>query len=483
MSIQAKSPLVPSLPVAELLLRIRNRTAHIGVVGLGYVGLPLAVEFGGTFRVTGFDIDRQRVANIKRGESHIIDVPSARILSLVKQGTFDASADYNGVADCDAIVICVPSPLAKSKAPNVSYIERAAESIASNLRPGQLVVLASTTYPGTTDEVLLPLFASQGLELDRDFLLAFSPERVDPGNKHYSINKIPTVVGGCSALSTIAATELYDAVMEHVHPVSSARAAEASKLLENTFRLVNIGLVNEIAQLCAHLGIDTSEVIEAAATKPFGFMPFHPGPGAGGHCIPVDPLYLSWRARQQGFHPGLIELADKVNSEMPDHVVRLASDALNEQGKALKGARVLLLGVAYKENIDDARQSPAIPIVDRLRAKFADVSYHDSYIRRLHIDLEEMPEWRPRRASLPLERRRRLSEASSSRVGRRRDDWLESVPLTDQAIARADCIIILTKHDGVDYGRVVRLASVVIDTRNATAYEQRLASGAKVIRL
>jgi UDP-N-acetyl-D-glucosamine dehydrogenase len=328
--------------------------------------------------------------------------------------------------------------------------------IQERLRRGQLVILESTTYPGTTDEVLLPMFEEGGLKLDHDFLLAFSPERVDPGNPKFRTDNIPKVVGGCTENSTEVAAAMYGQIVKQVHTVASARVAEAAKLLENTFRAVNIGMANEMARLCYHLGIDTWEVIRAAATKPFGFMPFYPGPGLGGHCIPLDPHYLSWKARQHGFESRFIGLADEVNSRMPEHVVQLVADGLNDEAKPLKGSRVLLLGVAYKKDIDDVRESPALSIIDRLRAKGSDVRYHDPYVAEVRFD-----------------------DAHTEGGG----EPLRSVELTDSELSSSDCVVIVTDHSSIDYGRVCALSRVVVDTRNALNGEVRKASCAKVIRL
>ncbi len=371
----------------EIKKLIASRSARVGVIGLGYVGLPLLVEFAANgFRAVGFEVDQKKAAAINRGESYIGDVEGRAVRELVAAERLRATTDFDELAACDAVVICVPTPLRKTKEPDISYILAAAMEIRERLRRGQLVVLESTTYPGTTDEVLLPMFEEAGLRLDEDFLLAFSPERVDPGNPQFKTDNIPKVVGGCTPDSTAAAAALYGAIVKEVHAVTSARVAEAAKLLENTFRAVNIGMANEMARLCYHLGIDTWEVIRAAATKPFGFMPFYPGPGLGGHCIPLDPHYLSWKARQHGFESRFIGLADEVNSGMPEHVVRLVWDGLNEEGKALKGSRVLVLGVAYKKDIADVRESPALSIIDRLRAKGAEVRYHDPFVGEVRFD-------------------------------------------------------------------------------------------------
>src|SRR2546421_7454688 len=371
----------------ELINLIKDKRAHVGVIGLGYVGLPLLTEFARKgFAASGFEVNEAKVATINSGESYIGDVASSAVKELVDSEKLHATTDFGELKDCDAIIICVPMPLRKTKEPDVSYILAAAEEITKRLRRGQLIVLESTTYPGTTDEVLLPMFEGTGLKLDEDFLLAFSPERVDPGNPEFQTHNIPKVVGGVTDDSTEAATTLYSQIVQSVHSVSSARVAETAKLLENTFRAVNIGMANEMARLCYALGIDTWEVIRAAATKPFGFMPFYPGPGIGGHCIPLDPHYLSWKARQHGFDSRFIGLAEGVNSRLPGHVGPLVSDGLNDAEKPLKGSRVLLLGVAYKKDINDVRESPALSIIDLLRAKGARVSYHDPFVSEVRFD-------------------------------------------------------------------------------------------------
>ncbi len=366
---------------------ITDKRARIGVIGLGYVGLPLAVEFAQAgLAAIGFEVDHSKASEINAGRSYIGDVHPAIVSQMVEAGRLRATTEFADLKDCDAIIICVPTPLRKTKEPDISYILAAAEEIQKNLRRGQLIVLESTTYPGTTDEVLLPIFEATGLKLDEDFLLAFSPERVDPGNPQFQTHNIPKVVGGCTEDSTAAAAHLYSQVVKDVHAVSSARVAEAAKLLENTFRAVNIGMANEMARLCYALGIDTWEVIRAAATKPFGFMPFYPGPGIGGHCIPLDPHYLSWKARQHGFDSRFIGLAEEVNSRMPEHVVRLVADGLNDEKKAVNGSRILLLGVAYKKDINDVRESPALSIIDLLRAKGAEVRYHDPFVEEVSFE-------------------------------------------------------------------------------------------------
>lgn len=441
----------------QIISLITEKRARVGVIGLGYVGLPLLTEFAAHgFKATGFEVDAKKTARINSGDSYIGDVSSSLLARLVKDNLLHATTDFDQLKDCDAIIICVPTPLRKTKEPDVSYILSAADEIKKRLRSGQLIILESTTYPGTTDEVLLPMFEETGLKLDEDFLLAFSPERVDPGNKQFQTNNIPKVVGGVTDDSTLTAAHLYSQIVREVHAVSSARVAEAAKLLENTFRAVNIGMANEMARLCYALNIDTWEVIRAAATKPFGFMPFYPGPGIGGHCIPLDPHYLSWKARQHGFDSRFIGLAEEVNSRMPEHVVQLVSDGLNDERKALKGARVLLLGVAYKKNIDDVRESPALSIIDRLRAKGADVRYHDPFVKEIRFD-----------------------DAHTEGGG----EPLVSEPLTDEVLRGADCIVIVTDHSGIDYSRVCRLAPLIVDTRNALNGELRRDSSARIIRL
>jgi UDP-N-acetyl-D-glucosamine dehydrogenase len=441
----------------ELIDSINSRRARVGVIGLGYVGLPLLVELARQgFDGTGFEVDERKAAEINAGRSYIGDVQSSAVGELTGAGRLRATTDFQHLKDCDAIIICVPTPLRKTKEPDVSYILAAAEEIKKNLRHGQLVVLESTTYPGTTDEVLLPMFEETGLKLDQDFLLAFSPERVDPGNPQFQTHNIPKVVGGCTDDSTEAAAALYGQIVREVHPVTSARVAEAAKLLENTFRAVNIGMANEMARLCYALDIDTWEVIRAAATKPFGFMPFYPGPGIGGHCIPLDPHYLSWKARQHGFDSRFIGLAEEVNSRMPDHVVTLVADGLNDERKSVKGSRVLLLGVAYKKDIDDVRESPALSIIDRLRAKGADVRYHDPFVAEVRF------------------------EEAHTEAGK---EPLSSVPLTDDELRAADCVVIVTNHSAVDYARACALSKLIVDTRNALGGELRRTSRARIIRL
>ena len=434
-----------------ILHKLNERSAVVGVIGLGYVGLPLAVEFGRAgLRVIGFDLDQSRVDAINHGQSYIPDVPTEMVALLASRGTLSAATNFSRLAETDAVIICVPTPLRKTKEPDISYILAAAEQVKIHLHSTQLVVLESTTYPGTTDEVLLPMLEETGLKLDEDFFLAFSPERVDPGNKHFQTHNIPKVVGGVSPRSTEIAAALYQTIVNEVHKVSGARVAETTKLLENTYRSVNIALVNEMAQLCYQLGIDSWEVIGAAATKPFGFMAFYPGPGIGGHCIPLDPHYLSWKARLHGFEARFIGLAEEVNSHMPAHVVQLVQGGLNSHRKAVNGARVLILGVAYKRDINDVRESPALAIVDQLMHKGAEVSYHDPFVPEMKLDGRES---------------------------------LSSVPLTDSALSSCDCAVIVTDHSDFDYSRVVKLAPLVIDTRNATRRLSTPEHEEKIIRL
>jgi UDP-N-acetyl-D-glucosamine dehydrogenase len=434
-----------------ILNKLNERSAVVGVIGLGYVGLPLAVEFGRAgLKVIGFDLDKSRVDAINRGQSYIPDVPTEMVALLASRGTLSGATDFSRLSETDAVIICVPTPLRKTKEPDISYILAAAEQVKVHLHSTQLVVLESTTYPGTTDEVLLPMLEETGLKLDEDFFLAFSPERVDPGNKQFQTHNIPKVVGGVSPRSTEVAAALYQTIVSEVHKVSGARVAETTKLLENTYRSVNIALVNEIAQLCYQLGIDSWEVIGAAATKPFGFMAFYPGPGIGGHCIPLDPHYLSWKARLHGFEARFIGLAEEVNSHMPTHVVQLVQEGLNSHRKAVNGARVLILGVAYKRDINDVRESPALAIVDQLMHKGAEVSYHDPFVPEMKLDGRES---------------------------------LSSVPLTDSTLSSCDCAVIVTDHSNFDYLRVVKLAPLVIDTRNATRRLGALEHEEKIIRL
>jgi UDP-N-acetyl-D-glucosamine dehydrogenase len=414
--------------------RIRQRTARIGVLGLGYVGLPLAMDFCRKgFRVTGFEVDRRRLAGLSRGRSYIGDVDSRELSKWRTAGRFSATDRFALLARQDAVLVCVQTPLRKTKEPDVSNILAALREVARRLRPGQLVVIESTVYPGATEEVLLPVLRESGLKLGRDFFLAFSPERVDPGNPTWGITNTPKVVGGADPASTRLAAQLYSQVVERVVPVSSTRAAEVVKLLENTFRAVNIALVNEMAQVCHHLGLDVWEVIDAAASKPFGFMPFYPGPGIGGHCIPKDPRLLAWKVKTLDFDPRFIGLASTINEGMPGYAVERIAEALNRARKPLRGSRILVLGAAYKPGVEDYRESPSLDVMALLLRAGAKVGYHDPFVERLEV------------------RGRRLA----------------STALTERALRAADCAAILTAHPGVDYRRVVRLARLVFDARNA----------------
>ena len=441
----------------EIKNLITEKTARIGVIGLGYVGLPLIVEFGlKNFQGIGFEVDKKKVEEIKAGHSYIVDVSDENVQKCVESGNLKATTDFSELKNCDVIIICVPTPLRKTKDPDMSYILAAGDEIKKYMRRGQLVILESTTYPGTTDEVLQPMFEEAGFKLDEDFLLAFSPERVDPGNPQYQTHNIPKVVGGVSEDSGEIASLLYSKIVENVHSVSSARVAEACKLWENTFRAINIGMANEMAKVCNALGIDSWEVVEAAATKPFGFMAFYPGPGIGGHCIPLDPHYLSWKARQHGFDSQFITLAEQINSGMPKYVIKLVADALNDNEKSVKGSKVLILGVAYKKDIDDMRESPALSVIDLLRAKGADVVYHDPFVEEVTFD-----------------------HAYTIGDG----EPLYNTELTDDLIKNSDCVIICTEHSNVDYDKVCELASLVVDTRNALDKKKRDNSKAKIVRL
>ena len=441
----------------EIKKLIADKTACIGVVGLGYVGLPLIVEFAlKGFPTVGFEVDGKKVDAMNAGVSHIVDVPSENVRKILDTKNFEATTDFSKLGDCDVIIICVPTPLRKTKDPDMSYILAAGDEIKKYARRGQLVILESTTYPGTTDEVLQPMIEEAGLKLDEDFLLAFSPERVDPGNPQFQTHNITKVVGGVGKDSTEVAAELYANICDSVHAVSSARVAEACKLWENTFRAINIGMANEMAKVCNALNIDTWEVVRAAATKPFGFMAFYPGPGIGGHCIPLDPHYLSWKARQHGFDSQFITLAEQINSGMPKYVAELVRDALNSNQKSVNGSKILILGVAYKRDIDDMRESPALSVIDLLRAQGADVVYHDSFVPEVTFD-----------------------HAYTIGDG----EPLYNQELTDDLIKSAECVVICTEHSGVDYGRVCELSKVTVDTRNALKEEMRDGSKAKIVRL
>jgi len=460
---------------------IATQRARVGIIGLGYVGLPLATEFAKRFTTLGFDVDAQRVAGINAGRSHIGDVSSEKLEVLIAEKKLQATTEFERLANCDCIIVCVPTPLDARKDPDLSYIVAAGKVIAQHLRTGQLIVLESTTYPGTTDELLLPILQKSGLELDRDFFLAFSPERVDPGNTAFELSAIPKVVGGCSEESGLLAAALYGAIFGTVHSVSTARVAETAKLLENTFRAVNIALANEMALMCDQIGISSREVIEAAATKPFGFMAFHPGPGVGGHCIPLDPLYLSWKAREYGFSSRFINLADEINSAMPEHVVTLVARALNDVGRAVRDARILVLGVAYKEDVADVRNSPALTIIDRLRAAGAVVHYHDPFVPYYDPEHAEVPAGRVVAWNDIVDRRSKRRHAPDVSVhlvetkvdGRRRVDPLCSNELTDDLLRETDCVVVATAHHGIDYRRVAQLSRIVVDARNVVPSGER----------
>jgi UDP-N-acetyl-D-glucosamine dehydrogenase len=435
----------------ELLTqKFQTHTARVAIIGLGYVGLPLAAVFGETgFTVIGVDLDQRKVDTVNRGESHIQDVPSALVKKLVDAGKLSATTDFAALQQADAVSICVPTPLGKFGDPDMSYVISATESLAKNIHPGMVVVLESTTYPGTTREILLPkLGIEKGLKVGQDFFLAFSPERVDPGRKDWTTINTPKVMGGITETCSQIAALWYSQSLETVIPVSSAEAAEMAKLLENTFRMINIGLVNEMAIMCERLGVDVWEVIEAAATKPFGFMKFTPGPGLGGHCIPIDPLYLSWKLKALNYTARFIELASEINGNMPRYTVSKVQDALNEHSKSLKGSNCLVLGAAYKPDIDDLRESPALDVIGLLGQKGALVSYHDPYIPHLHthdgVDLD-------------------------------------SVPDLMAAVQKADIVVIVTNHSSYDYPAILEAARLIFDSRNALG---KIAKGnPKVFRL
>jgi UDP-N-acetyl-D-glucosamine dehydrogenase len=421
-------------PRDVLLAKAKDRSAVFGIVGLGYVGLPLAMELvRAGYRVLGFDISKRVVDGLNAGRSHIQDIPSDAVAKAVSAGKFAATNDLTRLSEPDAISIAVPTPLSKTKDPDVSYVLSATESIKKTLRRGQLVILESTTYPGTTRELMLPALESTGLKVGEDFFLAFSPERVDPGNPKYNTRNTPKVVGGLTPNCLQVTVALYEPAIERIVSVSSTEAAELVKILENTFRSVNIGLVNEMAIVCDKLGVDVWEVIDAAATKPFGFMKFTPGPGVGGHCIPLDPHYLAWKMRTLNYRTRFIELAGEINAEMPEYWVARAADKLNDQGKAVRGSTVLVLGVAYKKDINDIRESPALDVIRLLEQRGAIVKYHDPHVPKLHEDGVE----------------------------------LESIALTADMLHGTDCVVIVTDHTGLDYQLVAREAKLVVDTRHA----------------
>jgi UDP-N-acetyl-D-glucosamine dehydrogenase len=433
----------------NLITRLKDHSAVVSVLGLGYVGLPLAVVFAEAgFKVVGVDPVKDKVDMLNRGESYIMDVPTETVNRLVKSGKLSATTDFSAILKADAVSICVPTPLRKTGDPDLSFIINATEDLAKYVHPGMVVVLESTTYPGTTRELILPKLTKDGqLEIGKDIFLAFSPERVDPGRTDWTTINTPKVVGGITPECTEVSTAWYCQALEQVVPVTSTEVAEMTKLLENTFRMINIGLVNELAIMCDRLGVDVWEVIDAAATKPFGFMKFTPGPGLGGHCIPIDPLYLSWKLRSLNYTARFIELASEINTGMPRFVITKIQDALNDHGKALKGSKVLVLGAAYKPDIDDLRESPALDVIRLLQSKGADVSYHDPYVANLH-----------------------------------HDGWdMTSVPDMMQAVSEADCVAIITNHKVYDYPAILEAANLIVDTRNALGNQGR--NHPKVVRL
>jgi len=424
--------------------KIRNRTAKVGIAGLGYVGLPLAVEFAKAgFDVTGIDLSDSKVNRINAGDSYVGDVSTSTLAPLVKAGKVKATTDFSAIRDLDTVNICVPTPLRKTKDPDMSFIVSACGEIAKFFHPGMLVILESTTYPGTTDELVLPMLEQGGLKAGRDFFLCFSPERVDPGNPKYNTSNIPKVVGGVTAACSEMGRLFYAQALQHVVAVSSTQVAEMVKLLENTFRMINIGLANEMALMCDRMGINVWEVIEAAATKPFGFMPFFPGPGLGGHCIPIDPFYLSWKTKQAGIEARFIELAGYINGQMPHFVVDKVQNALNDHGKAVKGSHIHVLGVAYKKNIEDVRESPALDIMLLLKRRGARLTFSDPHVPKLELEGEQLQS--------------------------------EDVKLA----ASADCTVVVTDHSAFDYRQIADEAKLIVDTRNAF----KGISSAKIVRL
>jgi len=422
---------------AKLIKMIEDRTAKVGIIGLGYVGLPLAIHFGASgFRVLGFDLDSDKIDKLLKGKSYIKHVPIEPVTGMIREKRFDATTDFGRLKEADCILICVPTPLTDKMEPDLTYLLQTTETIGARLRKGQLVILESTTYPGTTEEMLLPRLRDGGMAAGSDFFLAYSPEREDPGNKTFSASNTPKVIGGVTPACLEVAQALYNCITRAV-PVSSARAAEMVKILENTYRSVNIALVNELKVLAHKMGIDIFEVINAAATKPFGFSPFYPGPGLGGHCIPIDPFYLSWKAREYDFSTRFIHLAGEINVSMPAYVVEKTAEALNRGRKSVNGSRILVLGVAYKKDVDDERESPSYVIMKMLLERGAEVSYNDPWIPRL-------------------------------RPTRKHDFRMQSTPLTPETLAKADAVIIVTDHSAYDFADIVNNARLVIDTRNAT---------------
>jgi UDP-N-acetyl-D-glucosamine dehydrogenase len=435
--------------IAQALIRkLKSGKARIGVIGLGYVGLPLLDVFGRAgYSVVGIDVDANKIEMLRKGKSYIEDVPSARIAALVRKGALHATTDFSIVETLDALSICVPTPLRKTGDPDLSFIVTVTEAIAQYLHPGMVIVLESTSYPGTTRDLLLPRCEARGLKVGKDLFLAFSPERVDPGRTDWTTVNTPKVIGGITPQCLEVALAYYGRAIEELVPVSSAEAAEMSKLLENTFRAVNIGLVNEVAIMCDYLGLDVWEVIEAASTKPFGFMKFTPGPGLGGHCIPIDPLYLSWKLKAVNYNARFIELATEINANMPRYVVGKVQDALNQHRKSINGSRILVLGVAYKPNVSDLRESPALDVIGLLRQKGATVNYHDPYVAEV----------------------------------RHESIQLKSVTDLESAVGQADCVVITTNHDAYPWKKILQWSRLVVDTRNALGDEGRASE--KVVRL
>jgi len=418
----------------ELEKKIKSKKAKFGVVGLGYVGLPLAIEFAKEgFSVIGIDVSREKVDKLNKGENYIIDVNDSDLKLAIEKKLFRATTDYSVIEDIDAISICVPTPLRKTKDPDVSYIIAATEEIAKYIHRDLIIVLESTTYPGTTRELVLPMLEKSGLKVGKDFYLAFSPERVDPGNPIYKTKNTPKVLGGITKSCTEMAKLLYEQIIEKVVPVSCTESAEMVKLLENTFRSINIGLVNEMALMCDRLGVDVWEIIEAAGTKPFGFMKFYPGPGLGGHCIPIDPFYLSWKMKLLNYNPKFIELAGEINSSMPEYVVKLVADGLNLNGKPINGSKILIIGVSYKRDVDDTRESPALDVMKLLEARGASLEYHDPYVGKFILDGKD----------------------------------LRSVDIDEDKLKSYDAVVIITDHSNIDYQMIQKYSSIVIDTRNA----------------
>ncbi|MFN8421279.1 MAG: nucleotide sugar dehydrogenase [Anaerolineae bacterium] len=445
----------------QLVDKLGSKTAKIGIIGLGYVGLPLAVAFAEVgFETIGLDVSQSKVDILNSGESYIPDIPTTQLAPLVKSGKLKATTSYEDLRDIDALSICVPTPLRKTKDPDMSYVIQASDSIAEIAHKGMLIVLESTTYPGTTDEIIVPRLNEKGFQIGSDIFLAFSPERIDPANKKWHVRNTPKVIGGVTETCQEVSCLYYGSIVDTVVPVSSPTTAEMVKLLENTFRAVNIGLVNEVALMCDKLGVDVWEVIRAAASKPFGFMPFYPGPGLGGHCIPIDPLYLSWKLKTLNYNSRFIELASEVNTSMPLYVINKVMMALNDDAKALKGSKIAVLGVAYKRDVDDVRESPALDVIQLLEERGAVVQYHDPYV-----------------PSIRLEHGRSM----------------QTVALTEQWLKDADCVVIITDHTTLDYGWIVGTSKLIVDTRNATSsFRQhgngqgngaKAANGARIVSL